>query len=155
MDDGANNSGQSNVRTTVRRRMTMRRKVLRVSLAAAAIATLAVGGAAGAFGQRTVSSHVTAGCNNKKIVVTYYSEPSVQDFQQFGTDGDNDVRANLVETLLDRRTVKGKYATTTFGLTGKYKSRLAAGWKLNTTKKTLTFTLRRGVRFSDPSGGCA
>jgi len=125
------------------------RKTLTLATAAAAIAALAVGGATAAVGRNAGPLQARAGCNDKKVVVTYYSEPSVQDFQQFGTDGDNDVRANLVETLLDRKTVAGKYATTTFGLTGSYKGRLANAWRLDSKKKTLTFTLRPGVQFSD------
>ncbi len=127
----------------------MFRKTLTLATAAAAIAALAVGGATAAVGRNAGPLQARAGCNDKKVVVTYYSEPSVQDFQQFGTDGDNDVRANLVETLLDRKTVAGKYATTTFGLTGSYKGRLANAWRLDSKKKTLTFTLRPGVQFSD------
>ena len=116
--------------------------------ATAVIASFAVAGATASAKDHAALQRVAANCNSKKIVVTYYSEPSVQDFQQFGTDGDNDVRANLVETLLDRQTVAGKYPMTTFGLTGRYKARLASAWKLDSRKKTLTFTLRPGVRFS-------
>ena len=43
-----------------------------------------------------------AGCSSKKIVSTYYSEPSILDFQQFGTDGDNDVRGSTIGTCCSR-----------------------------------------------------
>lgn len=88
-------------------------------------------------------------CNDEKIVVTYYSEPSVQDFQQFGTDGDNDVRANLVETLLDRQTQPGQYPDSTEAITGEYTGRLAADWKFDATAKTITFHLQPGATFSN------
>ncbi len=126
----------------------MRRGSLSIVLAAVAVVAVAAAGATAAGNRHAVTGKAAAACNSKKIVVTYYSEPSVQDFQQFGTDGDNDVRANLVETLLDRKTVKSAYPDTTFGLTGSYKGRLASAWKLDRKKMTLTFTLRPGVRFS-------
>jgi peptide/nickel transport system substrate-binding protein len=90
-------------------------------------------------------------CNTKKIVVTYYSEPSIEDFQQFGTDGDNDVRANTIGTLLSRKFVTGKYAGTTYGETGEYVGNDASSWNNDLATKTLTFFLRPGLKFSDGS----
>jgi peptide/nickel transport system substrate-binding protein len=88
-------------------------------------------------------------CTTNKIVVTYYSEPSILDFQQFGTDGDNDVRANTIGTLLSRKFVPGSYSATTNGLTGQYSGDDASSWTNNTATKTLTFHLRPGLMFSD------
>lgn len=106
---------------------------------------------AGTVSGGPVSSSAPGGpeCNNNKIVVTYYSEPSVQDFQQFGTDGDNDVRANLVETLLDRQTQPGQYADSTEATTGQYTGRLATDWKYDATSSTITFHLHPDAKFSN------
>jgi peptide/nickel transport system substrate-binding protein len=92
-----------------------------------------------------------ATCNSKKIVATYYSEPSILDFQQFGTDGDNDVRGSTIGTLLSRKFVKGKYPTTTNGVTGQYVGNDASSWNFDKKTKVLTFHLRKGLRFADGS----
>jgi peptide/nickel transport system substrate-binding protein len=128
----------------------MGRKVSMVVIAAAtAVGVLlaATGTTAGA--RREAVAPLASTCNSSKIVVTYYSEPSIMDFQQFGTDGDNDVRANLVGTLFGRMPVKGQYPNTTNGVTGHYVGQLVTGWTLNRRAKTLTFHLRPGVKFSD------
>jgi peptide/nickel transport system substrate-binding protein len=129
----------------------MSQKISRMVIAAVTatgVVFAATGTTAGARREAAVAS-LPANCNNNKIVVTYYSEPSILDFQQFGTDGDNDVRANLVGTLLGRAPVTGRYAHTTEGVTGRYVGRLATSWTLNRTAKTLTFHLRHGVLFSN------
>jgi peptide/nickel transport system substrate-binding protein len=121
--------------------------------AAVVVAPLVVVAAAGAMAASphpvAVQGASASTCNTNKIVVTYYSEPSILDFQQFGTDGDNDVRANLVGTLLSRKFVPGQNPLTTNGVTGQYTGNLASSWALNRTAKTLTFRLRNGIRFSD------
>jgi peptide/nickel transport system substrate-binding protein len=129
----------------------MSRKITRVVIAAVTATSVLVGAThttAGAHREAFVAG-LPAGCNSNKIVVTYYSEPSILDFQQFGTDGDNDVRANLVGTLLGRAPVTGTYPHTTNGVTGKYVGLLATSWSLNRKAKTLTFNLRHGVKFSN------
>src|SRR6476619_4383853 len=126
-----------------------RRGLRRTGLLAAAAVTAALLAAAGGTAATEAGARTTAGCNDNKIVVTYYSEPSIMDFQQFGTDGDNDVRANQVGTLLSRKFVKGTYPGTTNGVTGVYTGQLASSWKLDRGAKTLTFHLRPGVKFSD------
>lgn len=126
-----------------------RRGLRRTGLLAAAAVTAALLAAAGGTAATGARARTTAGCNDNKIVVTYYSEPSIMDFQQFGTDGDNDVRANQVGTLLSRKFVKGTYPGTTNGVTGVYTGQLASSWKLDRGAKTLTFHLRPGVKFSD------
>jgi peptide/nickel transport system substrate-binding protein len=129
----------------------MGRKVSMVVIAVAmtvGVLLPATGTTAGARQEVAAAQRVGA-CNSKKIVVTYYSEPSIMDFQQFGTDGDNDVRANQVGTLLGRMPVKGQYPNTTDGITGHYVGQLATKWILNRRAKTLTFHLRQGVKFSD------
>jgi peptide/nickel transport system substrate-binding protein len=118
----------------------------------ASTAVVAQGAAAGglpAAARGSVSSPATGHCNSKPIVVTYYSEPSILDFQQFGTDGDNDVRANTIGTLLSRKFVPGKYPGTTYGVTGQYVGNDASSWSNNLATRTLTFHLRPGLKFSD------
>src|SRR5579884_2153931 len=117
--------------------------------AAAALALLAVAGATASPAKQATVAKRSAACNANKIVVTYYSEPSIMDFQQFGTDGDNDVRANIVGTLLGRKPVKGQYPQTTNGVTGQYVGQLAQSWTLSKSRTTLTFHLRQGVKFAD------
>jgi peptide/nickel transport system substrate-binding protein len=121
------------------------------SLAVGLLAAVLVTAGASASGSRdAATSRVTAGdCNTNKIVVTYYSEPSILDFQQFGTDGDNDVRANLVGTLLSRKFVPGTSPNTTNGVTGQYTGNVASSWSLNKATNALTFHLRPGIKFSD------
>jgi peptide/nickel transport system substrate-binding protein len=117
-----------------------------VGLLVALLATAA----ASASGSRTAAVRAPASnCNTNKIVVTYYSEPSILDFQQFGTDGDNDVRANLVGTLLSRKFVAGNYPNTTNGITGQYSGNVASSWNLNKATNALTFHIRPGIKFSD------
>jgi peptide/nickel transport system substrate-binding protein len=128
----------------------MRPKVPMLLVAAAAGAVLlAATGATAAARHHAGAARAASNCNSNKIVVTYYSEPSIMDFQQFGTDGDNDVRANIVGTLLGRKPVKGQFADTTNGVTGKYVGQLATSWNLDRATNTLTFHLRQGVKFSD------
>src|SRR6266487_3877091 len=98
--------------------------------AVAALSLLAVAGATASVRAHATPTTTSAACNSNKIVVTYYSEPSIMDFQQFGTDGDNDVRANIVGTLLGRKPVAGKYPGTTSGVTGQYVGQLASSWNL-------------------------
>jgi peptide/nickel transport system substrate-binding protein len=129
----------------------MNRTIAMVVIAAVTASSVLLGATrtiAGARSEAAVTA-LAGSCNSNKIVVTYYSEPSILDFQQFGTDGDNDVRANLVGTLLGRKPVAGQYPNTTNGITGQYVGQLATSWTLNRTTKTLTFHLRRGVRFSN------
>jgi len=129
----------------------MGRKVSMVVIAAATAVTVLLAATRTTAGARheAAIARLASTCNSSKIVVTYYSEPSILDFQQFGTDGDNDVRANLVGTLLGRMPVKGKYPNTTNGVTGHYVGQLVTSWTLNRGAKTLTFHLRPGVKFSD------
>ena len=118
----------------------MKRKVLMVAVAGATAAGIVLTPAGLTSNVRRVAAATqgaSGACNNNKIVVTYYSEPSIMDFQQFGTDGDNDVRANLVGTLFGRKPVKGKYPNTTNGITGQYVGQLAKSWSLNRKAKTL------------------
>ena len=139
-------------RTQAKRRNTVRSKTasIGVVVAGAVMALLATTGAtAGRTSQATAVKALATNCNSNKIVVTYYSEPSVLDFQEFGTDGDNDVRANLVGTLLSRKFVPGKAPQTTDGLTGQYTGNLASSWSLDKGTSALTFHLRQGVKFSD------
>jgi len=129
----------------------MGRKVSMVVIAAATVISVLLAATATTAGARQGAAallNAASPCNSSRIVVTYYSEPSIMDFQQFGTDGDNDVRANLVGTLLGRMPVGGRYPNTTNGITGRYVGLLAASWTLNRRAKTLTFHLRQGVRFS-------
>lgn len=124
----------------------------RWSKPAVLLTCLSVALALPACGSAKSTNHGTASaasCNTKKIVVTYYSEPSIQDFQQFGTDGDNDVRANTIGTLLSRKFVPGSNRNTTEGLTGQYAGNDASSWNNDTATKTLTFHLRSGLKFSD------
>lgn len=139
-------------RSTRRRRSGVPRRAV-VAAAIGGVATVAAVfvGSAGAAHLAATSNQArsSAACNTQKIVVTYYSEPSIMDFQQFGTDGDNDVRANIVGTLLSRKFVPGPYANTTNGVTGQYSGNIAKSWLLNKKTNTLTFHLRPGVKFSD------
>jgi peptide/nickel transport system substrate-binding protein len=129
----------------------MSRKISKVVIAAVTATSVLFAATGTTAGARHVAAaaRLANSCNSNRIVVTYYSEPSILDFQQFGTDGDNDVRANLVGTLLGRAPVKGSYPNTTNGVTGQYVGQLAASWTLNRSAKTLTFHLRAGVKFSN------
>jgi peptide/nickel transport system substrate-binding protein len=128
----------------------MGQKFPRIIMAVAALGVLLAATGTNVSARRaTLSSSQASACNTNKVVVTYYSEPSILDFQQFGTDGDNDVRANLVGTLLGRKPVTGQYPNTTNGITGQYVGQLASSWNLNRAAKTLTFHLRPGVKFSN------
>jgi peptide/nickel transport system substrate-binding protein len=137
--------------TQPRRRSAVGSKTASIGVVIASVVT-ALLVTSGATSARTTSGKASAGnCNTNKIVVTYYSEPSILDFQQFGTDGDNDVRANLVGTLLSRKFVPGKAPDTTDGVTGQYTGNVASSWSLNKATSALTFHLRPGIKFSDGS----
>jgi peptide/nickel transport system substrate-binding protein len=118
-------------------------KAFRKSIVVLFLVTLALG--VSALKPVTASSRAA---ELPQIVVTWWSEPSNLDLHSFGTDGDSDARQSSYATLIDRKLVEGPFKGTTLAQTGSYVGVLADSWKVDDATKSITFTLKKGLKFS-------